>query len=87
MKIGLVLEGGSMRGMYTAGILDVMMENNITFEGAIGVSAGAVFGCNLKSHQHGRAVRYNKKYCRDSRYVGIKNLIFTGDLYGRDCKP
>ena len=53
MKYGLVMEGGAMRGMFTAGVLDVFMENNITFDGAIGTSAGAVFGCNLKSHQIG----------------------------------
>ena len=57
MKTGLVMEGGAMRGMYTAGVTDVFMENNITFDGAIGVSAGAVFGCNLKSHQIGRVIR------------------------------
>lgn len=81
MKTGLVLEGGAMRGLFTAGVLDVFMENNIKFDGAIGVSAGAVFGCNLKSHQIGRAIRYNKKYCKDPRYVSLKEWIKTGDLY------
>lgn len=81
MKTGIVLEGGAMRGMFTAGVLDVFMENNITFDGAIGVSAGAVFGCNLKSHQIGRSIRYNKKYCSDRRYVSYRNWIKTGDLY------
>ena len=84
MKTGLVMEGGSMRGMYTAGVIDVLMENNISFDGAIGVSAGAAFGCNYKSHQIGRVIRYNTEYCRDERYVGIKSLIKTGDLYGND---
>ena len=56
MKTGLVLEGGAMRGMYTAGILDILMENNITVNGAIGVSAGATFGCNFKSKQIGRTI-------------------------------
>lgn len=65
MKTGLILEGGAMRGMYTAGVLDVMMENNIWVDGAVGVSAGAVFGCNYKSKQIGRTIRYNKKYGRD----------------------
>ena len=59
---GLVLEGGAMRGLFTAGILDVLMENGIVFDKAAGVSAGAAFGCNYKSHQIGRAVRYNKEY-------------------------
>jgi len=82
VKVGLVLEGGSMRGMYTAGVLDVMMENGIEVDGAIGVSAGALFGCNYKSRQIGRAIRYNMQYCNDPRYVGMKNLLLTGDLYG-----
>lgn len=84
MKTGLVLEGGAMRGMYTAGILDVLMENNITVDGAIGVSAGATFGCNFKSKQIGRTIRYNMKYSRDPRYVGLRSLMRTGDLYGAD---
>lgn len=82
MKTGLVMEGGAMRGMFTAGVTDVMMENGIEFDGAIGVSAGAVFGCNYKSHQPGRVIRYNKKYCADPRYVSFRSLLKTGDLYG-----
>ena len=84
MKTGLVLEGGAMRGMYTAGVLDILMENNITVDGTIGVSAGATFGCNFKSRQIGRSIRYNMKYSRDPRYVGLRSLIKTGDLYGAD---
>ncbi len=84
MKTGMVLEGGAMRGMYTAGVLDVMMENDVKVDGVIGVSAGAVFGCNYKSKQIGRAIRYNMKYCSDERYVSIKSLIKTGDLYGAE---
>jgi len=84
MKTGLILEGGAMRGMFTAGVMDVMMENSISFDGIIGVSAGAVFGCNFKSHQIGRVIRYNMKYCRDPRYCSYRSLIFTGDLYGAD---
>ena len=71
MKIGLVLEGGAMRGLFTAGILDVMMEHDITPDGLIGVSAGAAFGCNYKSRQPGRAIRYNMRFARDKRYSGI----------------
>ncbi|MCR5093217.1 MAG: patatin family protein [Lachnospiraceae bacterium] len=82
VKTGLVLEGGAMRGMFTCGVLDVFMENGITFDGAAGISAGAVFGCNFKSHQIGRAVRYNKQYGRDPRYCSIRSLVRTGDLYG-----
>ena len=84
MKTGLILEGGAMRGMFTCGVLDVFMENNIGFDGAAGISAGAVFGCNFKSKQIGRPVRYNKKYCNDPRYCSIRSLIKTGDLYGVD---
>ena len=79
---GLVLEGGAMRGMFTSGILDVFMENGITFDCCVGVSAGAVFGCNYKSRQIGRAIRYNKKYCNDKRYCSLHSLLTTGDLYG-----
>lgn len=82
MKKGLVLEGGAMRGMFTAGVIDVMMENDITYDAAIGVSAGAAFGCNYKSHQIGRVIRYNKRFCKDERYCSWKSLLKTGDLYG-----
>ncbi len=84
MKRGLVMEGGAMRGLFTSGILDVMMEEGLTCEGAIGVSAGAAFGCNFKSGQIGRALRYNKEYCRDKRYCSLWSLVTTGDMYGAD---
>ncbi len=84
LKRGLVLEGGAMRGMFTSGVLDVFLENKITFDGAIGVSAGATFGCNFKSEQIGRAIRYNKRFSHDWRYCSLRSLIFTGDLYGAD---
>lgn len=84
MKTGLILEGGAMRGLFSAGVTDVMMENNITYDGAIGVSAGAAFGCNYKSKQIGRAIRYNIKYCNDKRYFGFRSLVTTGDLFGAD---
>lgn len=84
IKKGLILEGGAMRGMFTAGVLDVLMENDIKFDGVIGVSAGATFGCNYISKQIGRTIRYNKKYCRDKRYCSFRSLVKTGDLYGED---
>lgn len=84
MKVGIVLEGGAMRGMYTAGVLDVLMENNIFVDGAMGVSAGAVFGCNYKSNQIGRTIRYNTKYCRDPRYSGFRLLLKTGNFFGEE---
>ena len=81
-KTGLILEGGAMRGMYTAGVCDVLMENHITFDGMIGVSAGATFGCNVKSGQIGRTIRYNCTYSRDPRYASFRSLVFTGDYFG-----
>ena len=82
LKKGLILEGGAMRGMFTSGVLDVFLEEGIEFDGAIGVSAGATFGCNLKSRQIGRAIRYNKRFAHDWRYCSLRSLIFTGDMYG-----
>lgn len=84
MKYGLVMEGGAMRGLFTAGVTDVLMENGITFDGAIGVSAGACFGCNYKSGQRGRAIRYNLRFCRDKRYCSVYSLIRTGDMFGAE---
>lgn len=84
MKKGLILEGGAMRGMFTAGVIDVMMENEIEFDGAIGVSAGAAFGCNYKSKQIGRVIRYNTKFCRDKRFSGFRSLIKTGNIYNTE---
>lgn len=84
MKRGLVLEGGAMRGLFTAGVIDVMMENGIDFDGLIGVSAGSSFGCNYKSRQPGRVLRYNLKYGRDPRYMGWRSLLTTGDLVGAE---
>ena len=83
-KFGLIMEGGAMRGMFTAGVMDILMQNEIRFDGAIGVSAGAAFGCNFKSNQIGRVIRYNKQYCRDPRFCSIRSLIKTGDLYGAE---
>ena len=84
MKRGLVLEGGAMRGLFTAGIIDVMMEHGVEPDGLIGVSAGAAFGCNYKSRQPGRAVRYNKRFAKDKRYCSWQSLWKTGDLYNAE---
>ncbi len=83
-KIALVLEGGAMRGLYTAGVLDVFMENDIKVDTIFGVSAGALFGINYKSKQIGRALRYNIKYAHDKRYMGMYSLITTGDVMNKD---
>ena len=80
MKTGLVLEGGGMRGLFSAGVMDVMMEHGIRFDGIVGVSAGASFGCNYKSHQVGRVLRYNVRFKDDPRYMGLRSLLRTGDL-------
>lgn len=83
-KIGLVLEGGAMRGMYTAGVLDTLMENKIKVDGIVGVSAGALFGVNYFSKQKGRVIRYNKKYCGDKRYMSMRSLFFTGNVINKN---
>lgn len=82
-KVGLVLEGGSMRGMYTAGVLDVFMDHNIKVDGIIGVSAGALFGPNYFSGQRGRVIRYNKRFCKDKRYMSFRNFLLTGNIIGK----
>jgi len=84
MKTGLVLEGGAMRGLFSAGVMDVMLEQGFHFDGIVGVSAGAAFGCNYKSHQPGRTIRYNTRFCRDPRYCSLRSLLRTGDLFGAE---
>lgn len=81
-KTGLVLEGGGMRGIYTAGVLDVFMENGICFDGLVGVSAGAIHGCSYLSGQRGRSIRYYKKYCSDYRFMSFRSWLETGDVVG-----
>lgn len=83
-KKGLVLEGGAMRGLFTCGVLDFFMEKGIEFDGAVGISAGACFGCNLKSRQPGRALRYNLRFAGDKRYCSFRSLFKTGDIYNAD---
>lgn len=73
-----------MRGLFTAGITDVMMEHDIWPDGLIGVSAGAAFGCNYKSRQPGRAIRYNMRFARDARYSGLRSLLTSGDYFNAD---
>lgn len=84
MKTGLILEGGAMRGLFTAGVMDVLMEHSVEFDGEIGVSAGAAFGCNYKSRQIGRVLRYNTRFCSDKRYGGLRVLLKTGNIYSTD---
>lgn len=84
MKTGLVLEGGAMRGIYTAGVLDEFMKNRIRTDGVIGVSAGAIHGCSYVSGQYQRSIRYYLKYMNDWRFMSFRSLIRTGDLVGAD---
>ena len=84
MKIGIVFEGGAMRGMYTAGVIDVLLEMGIKADVVIGVSAGALFGINYKSRQKGRALRSNLKYVKDKRYMSLYNLVTTGNIVNED---
>lgn len=83
-KSGLVVEGGGMRGIYAAGVLDVMMDHGFHFDGVIGVSAGAIHGCTMVAGQRGRSIRYYRKYCQDKRFMSIHSLLKTGDIVGRD---
>ena len=83
-KTTLILEGGAMRGLYSAGILDVFMKNDINIDIIYGVSAGALFGLNYKSRQIGRALRYNLEYANEKNYMGLYSLITTGDIMNRD---
>ena len=84
MKIGLVLEGGGMRGLYTAGVLDVMMDNHFMPDIVCGTSAGVTFGVNLLSQQRGRVMRYNLRYIGDRRYISMHSLFTTGNMINRD---
>ena len=83
MKIGLALEGGAMRGLYTAGVLDIMLDNGIKADTVIGTSAGVLFGVNYASGQRGRALRYNKKYAPKGCYMGIRSLLTTGNIINK----
>ena len=80
MKVGLVLEGGAMRRMYTAGVLDVFLEKCISVDAVVGVSAGALFGVNYLSRQKGRVIRYNKRFNSDKNYMGLRPLLREGNI-------
>lgn len=80
MKIGLVLEGGGMRGLYTAGVLDFMMEQNFHPDVVCGTSAGVTFGINLLSRQKGRVLRYNSRFAKDQRYISLRSWLKTGNI-------
>ena len=85
MKVGLVLEGGGMRALFTAGVLDALLDvKELDIDGIVGVSAGALFGVNYVSGQKERAIRYNKKYARDKRYMGLYSWITTGNAVNKE---
>ena len=85
MKAGLVLEGGGMRALFTAGVLDALLDvKELNIDGIVGVSAGALFGANYVSGQKERAIRYNKKYARDKRYMGLYSWITTGNAVNKE---
>ena len=84
MKIGVVLEGGGMRGIYTVGVLDAFTKYNFMPDYLIGVSAGASNGVSYISRQEGRALRTNINYIGDRRYLSWSNYIKTGSLFGMD---
>ena len=83
-KVALVLEGGSFRGQFTAGVLDVLMEAGVEIPAVYGVSAGALNGVNYKSHQIGRANRINLAFCNDNRFMGAASFASTGSIVGYD---
>lgn len=83
-KTALVLEGGGMRGVFTAGVLDLLLDENITFDNVTGVSAGAGHAASYLSSQRGRAFRVNTAYLSDKRYCSLESLVKTGDLFGAD---
>ena len=85
MKVGLVLEGGGMRALFTAGVLDALLDiKELDIDGIVGVSAGALFGVNYVAGQKERAIRYNKKYARDKRYMGFYSWITTGNAVNEE---
>ena len=83
-KSALVLEGGGMRGAYTAGVLDYLMEKGVSFDSIYGVSAGALTGANFKAGQVGRGLRTFAAYLQDERYAGPQHLLKTGDWFNID---
>lgn len=83
-KTALILEGGGMRGTYTAGVLDYLMEKGIYFDSIYGVSAGALNGVNYKTRQIGRSIRTFTMYQKDKRYAGIHHLLKDGDWFNVD---
>ena len=83
-KVGLILEGGGMRGIYTAGVLDFFIDKNIEVDLVVGVSAGGCHAASYLSKQYNRAFRTNIDYLHDKEYLSFRNLIKTGSIFGMD---
>lgn len=83
-KVGLVVEGGGMRGVYGCGVLDAFLENSIRFPYGIGVSAGAANLASFVAEQEGRNYRFYTNYAFDERYMSFKNFVTTGSFFGMD---
>lgn len=83
-KIGLVLEGGGMRGMYTGGVTDVMLDKGFEPDIICGTSAGTTFGINMVSKQRGRALRYNKRFAGHKEYISLHSWIHTGNMINKE---
>ena len=83
-KAGLVLEGGGMRGVFTAGVLDFFLEEDIQFDTCIGVSAGSCLACSYLSKQYRRGYRTVTGYLDDPRYCGMGSFFKTGDYFGAE---
>ena len=84
VPVNLVLEGGAMRGQFTAGVLDFFMDQKLFCERVIGVSAGALCGYNYVAGEDGRTCYLNTKYCDDWRYLSMKSFVRTGNACGRE---
>ncbi len=84
MSKGLILEGGGMRGIFVAGVIDYLLDAGIKFDNVIGVSAGACHGCSFVSGQRGRAYATSTDYLDNRDYCSLRNLRRTGDLFGSD---
>lgn len=83
-QTGLVLEGGGLKGVYTAGVLDFFLDKGIEFSSCYGVSAGACSLCSFLSGQRGRAYHVSVDYLEDKNYCSLYSLLKTGDLFGAD---
>ena len=82
MKTGLIVEGGGMKCAYSAGVLDVFLDENITFDYCIGVSAGAANSASFLAGQRERNMRYYTEHVQDPRYISVRSLLKTGSLFG-----